>query len=767
MESRTLRLLDYYDLLDHVQGYARSEPGARACLALCPFPDAQHLDEENELLTEALQADEELARAVTAFPELEGVFSCLQQEVVLDEDGLWGMRTLLQAADQARTVLGRLDKGQFPAVHKHMNEVAWPEKSWMALHRCLDPEGGLRDESSPELLSVRQEIRRIHSQCTQKITQYLRQEKIGSYLQDEYLTISADRYVLAIKSNFKGRLQGIIHDYSQTGETCYFEPMLLVELNNTLQELRQEERAARQRVLQTLTSLVSQDGQRIRLVFSWMIQLDVLLAKVLLARDIQGQSLRPGHGQPLQLRQARHPLLVLNQEDVQPVDIELKSGQRGLIISGGNSGGKTVCLKTLGLISLMALTALPVPVQEGSSLPLWEQIFVFIGDEQSLHEHQSTFTAQIDHFRAKWPDMNPGSLVLLDEFGAGTDPSQGAALAQAVMDALLERSVWTVAATHFPALKAYGLTRDQVRAASVLFDPKTQLPLYTLGYDQVGGSRALDVARDRGLPGEILERAEEYLLLDGKDSGKLMGRLNELAVIREQEIQELQERKKALEKEHKHLKNKLEQRAQKLLEEIRQNSRDVVAQWKAGKQQRKQALRELAAEKKRLQEELISARKSEKSGRNQQTLQVGDQVYYRPWGKSGLVLEGDRKKERLKLDLGGVTLWVPETEVECRSTKEASQRVRPSPDPASSGSGVSGRIDLRGLRADEAVAVLQQQVNQALLQGLNELEVIHGRGTGILRKAVQEELARMPEIKSYSLASEEHGGDGLTIVRLE
>ncbi|MFO7875258.1 MAG: Smr/MutS family protein [Desulfovermiculus sp.] len=767
MESRTLRLLDYYDLLDHVQGYARSEPGARACLDLGPLSDAQHLSVENELLTEALQAAEELARAVTAFPEMEGIFSCLQQEMVLDEDGLWGVKTLLQAADQARTVLGRLDKEQFPAVHTHMNDVVWPEKSWMALHRCLDPEGGLRDESSPELLSVRQEIRRIHSQCTQKVTEYLRQEKIGTYLQDEYLTISADRYVLAIKSNFKGRLQGIIHDYSQTGETCYFEPMLLVELNNTLQELRQEEREARQRVLQSLTSLVSQDGQRIRLVFSRMVHLDVLLAKVLLAGDIQGQSLRPGQEQPLQLRQARHPLLVLNQEDVQPVDIELGPGQRGLIISGGNSGGKTVCLKTLGLIGLMALSALPVPVQEGSSLPLWEQIFVFIGDEQSLQEHQSTFTAQIDHFHAKWPDMDAASLVLLDEFGAGTDPSQGAALAQAVMDALLERSVWTVAATHFPALKAYGLTRDQVRAASVLFDPKTQLPLYTLGYDQVGGSRALDVARERGLPGEILERAEEYLLLDGKDSGKLMSRLNELAVAREQEIQELQDRKKALEKEQKRLKHKLEQQAQNLLEEIRQNSREVVAQWKAGKQQRKQALRDLAAEKKRLQEELISTRTSEKSHQGQQALQAGDQVYYRPWGRSGLVLELDRKKERIKLDLGGVTLWVPETEVESRGGKEMGQRFSPSPAPTSSGSGASGRVDLRGLRADEAVAVLQQQVDQALLQGRNELEIIHGRGTGTLRTAVQEELARMPEIKEYSLASEEHGGDGLTIVRLE
>ena len=766
MDSRTLRLLDYFDLLDHFGKYARSEPGARACRELRPSLDSSRLEDENVLLAEALEAASEIAQAVSSFPELQGVFTCLKQEVVLDEDGLWGLQTLLQAADQARAVIGRLDAERCAALRATMAQVSWPERTWMALNRCLDPDGGLRDESSPELLSVRQEVRRIHSQCTRKVNEYLRQEKIEAYLQDEYLTISADRYVLAIKSNFKGRLQGIIHDYSQTGETCYFEPMLLVELNNTLQELKQEEREAKKKVLRTLTSTVGQDGQRIRAVFDWMVDLDVLLAKVLLAGDIQGQSVKLGEEQPLQLRKARHPLLVINREDPRAVDIELKPGQRGLIISGGNSGGKTVCLKTLGLISLMALSALPVPVREGSSLPLWKRIFVFIGDEQSLQEHQSTFTAQIDHVRSKWPEMDASSLVLLDEFGAGTDPSQGAALAQGVMDALLEKSVWIVAATHFPALKAYGLTREQVRAATVLFDPQTKMPLYTLSYDQVGGSRALDVARDRGLPAEILRRAEEYLLLDGKDSSQLMSRLNELAVAREQEIQALQEQKIALEEEQKRARARLERQTQQLLEEIRTHSREVVAEWKAGKRKRKQALRDLAADKDRLREQL----QSEGPGGGQQVTQSptpGDQVYYRSWGRKGLVRDIDAKKSRLKLDLGGVTLWVPENEVEFRGHQTSDSASTPSSSRLPSRSGVIGRVDLRGMRSDEAMTALQQHVDHALLQGRNELEIIHGRGTGALRKAVQEELARLPGVAEFCLADEEQGGDGVTIVRLQ
>jgi DNA mismatch repair protein MutS2 len=542
--------------------------------------------------------------------------------------------------------------------------------------------------------------------------------------------------------------------------------MLLVELNNTLQELRQEEREAIQRVLRTLTNVVTQDVRRIHSVFDWMVHLDVLLAKVLLAQDLQGQSISLGQDRPLRLRQARHPLLALQGENVRAVDIELKDGQRGLIISGGNSGGKTVCLKTLGLISLMAMTALPVPVAAESTLPLWEQIFVFIGDEQSLQEHQSTFTAQIDHLRSQWEEMNDSSLVLLDEFGAGTDPSQGAALAQAVMDGLLDKSAWVVAATHFPALKAYGLTREKVRAATVRFDPQTQMPLYSLGYDQVGGSRALDVARERGLPSEILRRAEEYLLLDGKDSSQLMGRLNELAVARERELEELRRRKQDLEQEHERVQGKLEEKTGKLLEEIRNHSREVVAQWKAGKRQRKQVLRELAEDKNRLREEL-EAKGSGQSARGfDRPLQVGDRVLYRSWNRSGVIREMDAKKKRIKLDLGGVTLWVSASEVDCQPQRSPEVRHSPNPAPNRPQTGASGRVDFRGMRAEEAVASLQQGLDQAVLDGSNELEIIHGRGTGVLRRAVHEELARIPEVREYFLANEEQGGDGVTIVRL-
>jgi DNA mismatch repair protein MutS2 len=276
----------------------------------------------------------------------------------------------------------------------------------------------------------------------------------------------------------------------------------------------------------------------------------------------------------------------------------------------------------------------------------------------------------------------------------------------------------------------------------------------------------LDVARERGLPAEILRRAEEYLLLDGKDSSQLMGRLNELAVAREKELEELQRRKQDLEQEHKRVQAKLEEKTGKLLEEIRNHSREVVAQWKAGKRQRKQALRELAEDKNRLREELEAKGNGQSARASDRALQVGDRVLYRSWNRSGVIREMETKKKRIKLDLGGVTLWVSASEVDYQPQKSPEMQHKPNPAPNRSQTGASGRVDLRGMRAEEAVASLQQSLDQAVLDGDNELEIIHGRGTGALRRAVHEELARIPEVREYFLANEEQGGDGMTIVRL-
>ena len=310
------------------------------------------------------------------------------------------------------------------------------------------------------------------------------------------------------------------------------------------------------------------------------------------------------------------------------MDLIFRPTDRALVISGGNAGGKTVCLKTLGLLAIMTLAGLPVPAAKGSVIPWWTSIHAFIGDEQSLDDHLSTFTAQIRHLGNAWEATDRRTLILLDEFGAGTDPAQGAALAQAVLDGLLERGAHVVAATHFPALKTYALTREGVRAASVLFDPGTKKPLFRLAYDQVGASQALDVAREHGLPESVLRRAEQYLLLDGQDMTAVMDRLNALAAKREGELDALK------------------------AEQQRTREKD----WQEGKAGHKQALKELA----KVRAELHVSPEQEEAAApafDIAELKPGQHVMHRPWNKKAVVREVDARQNRVKLDMNGVTLW--------------------------------------------------------------------------------------------------------------
>ncbi|MDC0336519.1 endonuclease MutS2, partial [Pseudodesulfovibrio sp.] len=579
MESRTFQVLEFPKILGALSGFAVSEAGVSACLELHPYDNLNGVRKAATLFEQAAAWVGESGFQIKSFPELDGLFTYLDRPIgVLDQDGLFALKQVLDIARTSRDSLKQYEDRSWDVLWKSLFSYEWPAKTISAIGRCLDQEGHIKDESSPGLSSVRQEIRSIHQRCTKRVKDFVIQENMGQAMQDEYMTISSDRYVLPIKANFKNKTKGIIHDYSQTGETCYFEPMFLVETNNRLQELKREEREEEYKVLTYLTDLVRQEQRGVFEAYVGQVNLDVLMAKVKLANQYDGRAIDVVESGEPKLLKARHPLLALADNSVQPLNIELLEGQKALIVSGGNAGGKTVCLKTIGLIGLMTLAGLPVPAAEGSSLPFWTEIFVVMGDEQSLEENVSTFTAQIQYLKRVWGDVGNQTLFILDEFGAGTDPTQGAALAQAVIDSLVECDATTFIATHFPALKAYAMATDSVRAASVLFDPSTKKPLYKLAYDQVGASIALDVAREHGLPTHILKRAEQYLLLDGSDTTSVLDRLNDMAVKRENELEAVAIERAKLEQKRAKLEVNFEKERTKLLSEIQTQAQTVVKQ---------------------------------------------------------------------------------------------------------------------------------------------------------------------------------------------
>ncbi len=746
-----------------VSSLCLSEAGSKRVLSLSPVTDEKGVKSLQSLLQEALSLGDDLISLVGEFPPLEGVFEHLGRGDVLDEDGLWGVFSFLNEARKVYSFLTSLSQEDYPSLRGLVKGMSWPRMTFQGLSRCLDPSGDIKDRSSPELLNIRGEIRRLQKQCTKKVNDFLTENILGNMLQDEYLTISSDRYVIALKSNFKGKIQGIIHDYSQTGETCYFEPFFLVELNNRLQELRQKEREEKNRILKYLSSLILQEREQLISLYSLLIEMDILRAKLLFSRDMDASILGVG-GEEVTLMGFRHPLLYLEKgEATEPVDILLASDQRALLLTGGNSGGKTVCLKSLGLAALMTLSGLPVPCREGSSIPFWHKIYVFLGDEQSIEESLSTYTAQIKKLRDIWDLIDDTSLVLLDEFGSGTDPSQGAALAQAVVDSLLEKGAWIFSVTHFPALKVYGLTRKEIRVASVLFDPESKRPLYKIAYDQVGTSQALDVAREFGLPREIVERAQQYLMGTEEETSRIISKLNYLAVEREKEIANLRYERERLEVEKRTLRDRYEKKIGVLLEEIGSNIRDIVRQWREQRIERKLALKKLKDLQKKLQGKLPAQRRDKVLDTKE--LKRGQRVVYLPWKREALVEELD--KEKLKINVSGISLWVQLEDIELRQKEGNPQREREFSVKISLNNLPSLTLDIRGKRVAEAEIMVRQFIDRAMLKGNFRAEIIHGRGGGILRKMVAEVLKEFPGIKRYYFAPEDRGGDGVTIVEFE
>ncbi|MDR2727066.1 MAG: Smr/MutS family protein, partial [Deltaproteobacteria bacterium] len=711
-----------------------------------------------------------------AFPDIRPLFGYIRAESgPLDTDALWTLKQALAPVRQLTQSILAENAGsrRYPTLSA-LAAFPLPDLTLAALGRCINDDGLLRDESSPELLLARAELRRLHQGCLRQVKDFSERYNIGHYLQDTYMTLASDRYVLPLKANFKGRLQGIVHDYSQTGETCYFEPMFLIGQNNRLQELKREEREEEHKVLVFLTQIVRNELTAIRAAWDLLVALDALRAKMLFGDACRGVSVTTGEGLILSLAQARHPLLALESKNrVQPVDLLLRQDDQALIISGGNAGGKTVCLKTLGLIAALTYAGVPAPAERGGTLPWWPDIQAFIGDEQSLDDHVSTFTAQIRHLNQAWPRTGRHSLVLLDEFGAGTDPAQGAALAQAVIDELLERGAYVVAATHFPALKIYALTRAHARAASVLFDPKTRRPLFHLAYDQVGASQALDVAREHGLPEAVLHRAERYLLLDGQDSGALLERLNALTIEREQEAARLREEQSRLRDKRARLQERFDQDQAKLEQDVRAFAHTIMREWQEGRLAHKQAMKNLTKVRKELTA-LHSAKVTETEPLAPYSLHAGQTVLYRPWNKQAVIREVDARQGRIKLDLNGVSLWADPAQIaDSAAAADGKTGVPPSPVPGLArleklaGKNAENpllRLDLRGKRADLAEEELTRFLDAALLAGRESAEIVHGRGTGALRKHVHAVLRTFPGIASYALASEDRGGDGMTIV---
>ena len=644
------------------------------------------------------------------------------------------------------------------------------------IFRIVDSDGKLKEKEIPELAVISKRLKSAQREVDRLVTGYLSNPDFRSYWQNIKPTERDGRMVLALKTNFKGRIKGIVHEVSSSGATVFLEPFDVVERNNTIVQHQNSYRREALRVLRSLTARVGSSLADLRQTVDSISLLDSLYARASYAmkHDCHAAEHTPGE---IRLVDARHPLLG---RQAVPISATMDGGCRTLIITGPNTGGKTVSLKTVGLLSLMNQFGVEIPAAEGSGLGIFDGCFADIGDEQSIEQSLSTFSSHVVSISRIVEGSTRDSLVLLDELGAGTDPEEGVALAMALLDHFIEKGCLTICTTHHGILKNYGYTREGVQNACMEFDKQSLVPTFRIVVGIPGDSHALEIARREGMASNIVDRANTYLDDERSDIAELIKRLSEKQKElletershraretqlrekrREADLKELRVRQREVElREHglKEIRDFLDSSRRELDELVREIREGELSREKTRKASRFiQSMRERVDREDRLLEE---QREEEKPGDFE--VKVGMPVILKRSGKEGRVLRKGKgeswivETERLRISMFPREFF---PDAHQRNTVEI---VSTGP----LGGKPEMELDVRGLRYEEAIAALQKQIDNALLSGLREFSVIHGKGEGVLQEGIQRYLRESPVVHRHSFSRPEAGGFGKTVVAL-
>ena len=789
-DRRTLDLLEYDRLLEILAGMTKSEPGRDYCLELRPELQAAEIQESWRLIEQARGLDN-----VEGPPPLEGLVDIQPLLDRLAAEGLTlrplellAVHGVVRASRLVRSYLRRRPETA-PGLSELAEGLPVYRELEEALGRSIGPEGEVLDEASPELARVRRELSGLRGAVQSKLTQLMRRKEVSGALQDDLITRRAGRYVIPVQASRRREVPGLVHDYSSSGATAYVEPLDMVEDNNKLNLLRRREKQEVERVLARLSAMAASASENLDPAQDLLARIDGIFAQAEFSR--RQRALAPFFEEDgrLELRSARHPLLSARLAEIgekaAPLDIRLERDKRLLVISGINAGGKTVALKTLGLLALMTLTGLHLPVEEGSTVRMFDRVMASMGDEQDLQSDLSTFSGHVRRLGGILSSATDRSLVLLDELGTGTDPAEGAALALAVLDELRDKGAWVLTATHYHLLKAWGRLTDGAENAAVRTDTDGR-PMYGLEYGAPGFSAGLAMARGLGLDSELVARAEGYLDEGQRQTLDLMQKLEEERAAlaqTEAEAAGLREelalalvRSKAEEKERA---AHFEKRLADLQKEVNQAVRRAEREFNRIKRDFKASSEEKGRQSARRQAEL-SGRQRETvrelravlpmrydSGPPLGSVNPGDRVSVAGLGREGRVVSLGRKNDEVEVDLGGMKVWVKPSDLvrpgPTAPRKRPPVRVTLPSVPVEAAS----EVNLLGLTVDEALPEVEKLLDQALLGGLKYFTIIHGIGTGRLRQAVRGYLTSDRRVKEFRAGEPRDGGEGVTLVELK
>lgn len=788
MNKKALKTLEYNKIIEQLTACATSSQGKRLCQALLPQDDIVTIERMQEETQDALsRIYQKGSLSFAGVKDIRGSLKRLEIGGTLGTGELLAICSLLENTNRAKSYARKEDEEKAPDSLDGMFEQLQPLTPLAnEIRRCILSEEEIADEASPGLKQIRRSMKntndRIHTELNSFVSGNSR-----SYLQDAVVTMRNGRYCIPVKAEYKGQVPGMIHDQSSTGSTLFVEPMAIVKLNNDIRELELKEQAEIEIILSTLSASAGEYLEVLLDNMKLLVELDFIFARASLAKQQNASKPEFNTKGILDIKKARHPLI--DRHSVVPIDIHLGRDFDLLIVTGPNTGGKTVSLKTVGLLTLMGQAGLHIPAFDHSSLAVFKEVYADIGDEQSIEQSLSTFSSHMTNIVSFLEKADRDSLVLFDELGAGTDPTEGAALAISILSHLHAQGIRTMATTHYSELKVYALSTPGVENASCEFNVETLRPTYRLLIGIPGKSNAFAISGKLGLPEYIIDKAREQLSQEAESFEDVISHLEENRVTIENERKEIERYKTEVEQLKNRLEekqDKLEQQRERLLREANEEAHRVLREAKeyadqtikvfnkAGKST--MSARELEQERQKLRQKMNTVEKNMSQKKEQKKkpapkakdLSIGDSVKVLSLNLKGTVSTLPNPKGMLFVQMGILRSQVHISDLQLIDepviTSSTLQKTSTGKIRMSKSSFVKTEINLLGKTVDEAISELDKYLDDAYLAHLNTVRVVHGKGTGALRKGIHSYLRRLKYVEEFHLAEFGEGDAGVTIV---
>ena len=785
MDSKILNTMDYHKILASLASHAVTGLGEQAALNLSPSSDLEEVKLRLQATDEAMTVERlKGGPPLAGVKDIRGALKRARIQAMLSSTELWDISALLFAARRTKRHIAAVHEEEAIPLLQDLAETISDQKQLEEdIRQCIDEQGEILDQASFELASIRRELRIGETRIREKLEAMIRSSNAAKMLQEQLITIRNDRYVIPVKQEYRSHYGGIVHDQSGSGATLFIEPEAIVAMNNKLRETKLREEREIERILSRLTEQVGLLADVLEYDTGAVETLDFMFAKARLAREMKASLPRMNDRGFLKLWKARHPLIPADQ--VVPIDVELGNSYTSILVTGPNTGGKTVTLKTIGLLNLMAMSGLFIPAEDGSQMCVFDAIYADIGDEQSIEQSLSTFSSHLTNIIRILKQMTPKSLVLLDEVGAGTDPAEGSALAIAILEHIHRLGCRMVATTHYSELKAYAYERKGVINASMEFDVQTLRPTYRLLVGVPGRSNAFAIAERLGLPKPIIDHArgevtEEDMRVETMIASLEDNRLKaeaeretasklrmELEAMRQKLTRELEKQEAEREKRQ----QQAEEKARAIVDKARREAQEIIAELRQLAMEGVQVKEHMLTEaRKRLDEaapEAKLAAKPKRDAKPVRRIEAGDDVRVYSLNQKGSVVE--LAGEEAVVQLGIMKMKVPLDDLELLSSaKSAAKPVQSGANvKRTRGESVRSELDLRGANLEEALMEVDRFLDEALLGNLGQVYIIHGKGTGILRSGIQEFLRKHKHVKSFRIGSFGEGGTGVTVAELK